>query len=179
MEQLPSITDVPTLPVVDRVRLLDILFEPCLQLHTLSVELLGKNLFASYDDLIIGIGLQLTELSQSKSSSDKAWLEAILAAHPRLGEKRIQSVSSQAEQAQLSTSSTQEVSELASLNAQYEARFPGLRYVVFVDGRPRSAIVQDMKARIARCNIEEERASAIKAMCQIASNRAYRFTSGQ
>ena len=43
---------------------------------------------------------------------------------------------------------------------------------VFVNGRDRSAILDDMQARIDRNNVTFERAEAIKAMCQIAADRA-------
>ena len=43
---------------------------------------------------------------------------------------------------------------------------------VFVNGRDRSTILDDMQARIDRKDITLERAEAIKAMCQIAADRA-------
>jgi 2-oxo-4-hydroxy-4-carboxy--5-ureidoimidazoline (OHCU) decarboxylase len=43
---------------------------------------------------------------------------------------------------------------------------------VFVDGRDRPTILKDMRARIDRNNAGIERAEAIKAMCQIAADRA-------
>jgi len=47
-----------------------------------------------------------------------------------------------------------------------------LRYVVFVNGRGRPAIMEDIRARVARGDIDLERAGAIKAMCDIAVDRA-------
>ncbi|KAL1837312.1 hypothetical protein VTJ49DRAFT_4034 [Mycothermus thermophilus] len=49
-----------------------------------------------------------------------------------------------------------EEEELARLNAEYEKRFPGLRYVTWVNGRPRSVILADMRERIAEGSLEEE-----------------------
>jgi len=65
-----------------------------------------------------------------------------------------------------------EAATLKALNEEYERTFPGLRYVVFVNGRSRSVIFEDMRRRIARGDIVEERVEGIKAMCDIAIDRA-------
>ena len=126
---LPTITTLPTLDTTSRAAILDTLFEPCTQLHTLSVALLRESTFPSYDALIAAVGDQLTSLFQSKLASDQEWLDAILSAHPRLGEKRVESEQSRAEQAKLGGGGEEEAEKLASLNGEYEAVFPGLRYV--------------------------------------------------
>lgn len=82
-------------------------------------------------------------------------IPAIIAAHPRLGAKKVDSKLSQAEQASLQ-SDPAEAAILTDLNAQYEKTFPGLRYVVFVNGRSRPVIFEDMKRRIARNKFEVE-----------------------
>lgn len=51
---------------------------------------------------------------------------------------------------------------LVGLNKEYEERFPGLRYVVFVDGRSRKVVFEDMRRRIERGNVGAERREAIK-----------------
>jgi 2-oxo-4-hydroxy-4-carboxy--5-ureidoimidazoline (OHCU) decarboxylase len=56
---------------------------------------------------------------------------------------------------------------LAKLNGEYEDKFPGLRYVVFVNGRPRPVIMENMRARIARGDIKAERAEAIQVCVQM------------
>lgn len=168
---LPPIETLSTLPTTELVSILDHLFEPCVPLHTLSLGLLRDHTFASYDDCIANIGIQLTNLAESTSTSDRQWLESILEAHPRLGEKRIESTQSQGEQAQL-TANVHGRDKLAELNASYESTFPGLRCVVFVDGRDRAIILKDMQARIDRNNAGLERLEAIKAMVQIAADRA-------
>lgn len=127
--KLPPVAEIPKLSTEDRANLLDQLFEPCVQLHTLSVSFISAKEFPSYDDLIASIGVQLTELSESTSTSDTAWLESILSAHPRLGEKKVDSEQSRAEQAQLNTGGEGEAEKLKALNAEYEHTFPGLRYV--------------------------------------------------
>lgn len=126
--QLPTVTTIPSLSTSELASILDHLFEPCVPLHTLSVPLLRENSFSSYNDLITGVGMQLTELAESSSTSDTRWLDNILGSHPRLGEKKIDSTQSKAEQAQLTGDSLGE-KRLAELNALYEKTFPELRYV--------------------------------------------------
>lgn len=169
---LPSIDSLPSLSAEERANVLDLLFEPCTALHTLSVELLANTRFSSYDDLIASVGTQLTDLSESSSTSDTQWLESILGAHPRLGAKKVDSAQSQAEQAQLHQGGEEEARKLKELNEEYERAYPGLRYVVFVNGRSRPVIMEDMRKRIARRDITAERADAIRAMCEIAADRS-------
>ncbi len=116
--------------------------------------------------------MQLTDLADSTSTSDTKWLESILVSHPRLGEKKIESTQSQAEQAQLHLGNTSDEAKLLDMNTLYERTFPGLRFVVFVDGRNRSVILDNMKCRVDRGDIARERTDAIKAMCEIAADRA-------
>jgi 2-oxo-4-hydroxy-4-carboxy--5-ureidoimidazoline (OHCU) decarboxylase len=127
--QLPPISGLAALPNTERAAVLDALFEPCQALHTLSLELLHTEKFESYNDLIASVGVQLTELSESPSTSDTKWLDKILGAHPRLGEKKVESAQSQAEQAQLNTGGADEAKKLCNLNEEYEKTFPGLKYV--------------------------------------------------
>ena len=126
---LPPVTRLPHLSTSERATILDRLFEPCVPLHTLSISLLRETTFNSYDDLISSIGIQLTELAESSSSSDRQWLESILEAHPRLGQSKVDSEQSRVEQAQLNTGEESELQALAELNVLYEETFPGLRYV--------------------------------------------------
>lgn len=175
--QLPPIAGVPTLSTIERAAVLDALFEPCTALHTLSVDLLHTETFPSYYDLIASVGVQLTDLSESPSTSDTEWLDKILGAHPRLGEKKVESAQSQAEQAQLNIGGEEEATKLRNLNEEYEKTFPGLKYVyvrtfkilhslivnsVFVNGRSRPVIMENMRQRIDRGDIKLERAEAIK-----------------
>ena len=128
MEPLPSVSIIPSLTTNQRAALLDRLFEPCVPLHTLSVELLHDNKFQNYDELITSVGVQLTDLAGSSSTSDSKWLDSILAAHPRLGDTA-DSVQSSHEQAHLHAETSDEGMSLSELNALYEKTFPGLRYV--------------------------------------------------
>ena len=127
--KLPPVSKVTSLPSLELAAILDHLFEPCVPLHTLTVPLLRDEKFSSYDEMIASVGVQLTDLAQSASKSDTRWLESILGAHPRLGEKKIMSDQSKAEQAQLSGNSDGNEARLADLNTSYEFTFPGLRYV--------------------------------------------------
>ena len=95
----------------------------------------------------------------------KETLYAILGSHPRLGERRkevVLSGFSSAEQRHLQQQQEGEREELARLNAEYEARFPGLRYVVWVNGRGMGEVVADMRRRIGRGDVEEEEREAIE-----------------
>jgi hypothetical protein len=143
--RLPPITELSSLPTTTRTHILDLLFEPSQALHNLSLPLTSPSSsathepFTTYDDLIIAIGLQLTELAESDSTSDTQWLEQILASHPRLGEKKVESAMSRMEQAAMAKASggdgrsegeiSEERETLVKLNGEYEKAFPGLRYV--------------------------------------------------
>lgn len=128
MDKLPSISAIPSLTTHQRAALLDRLFEPCVPLHTLSVQLLHDNTFHNYDELITSVGVQLTDLVESSSTSDSEWLDSILAAHPRLGDTA-DSAQSSHEQAHLHGETGDDGMSLSELNALYEKTFPGLRYV--------------------------------------------------
>lgn len=97
-------------------------------------------------------------------------LDDILNCHPRLGAKKVDSTHSQAEQKSLS-GSPEEGERLRVLNESYERQFPGLRYVVFVNGRTRSIIMENMQFRISRNDINLERDEGIAAMADIARDR--------
>jgi hypothetical protein len=126
---LPPIASVPDLTTIERAAVLDTLFEPCIALHTLTIDLLHTTTFESYDDLITAVGRQMKDLSESNLISDTEWLDKILAAHPRLGEKKVDSEQSRGEQAQLNTGVEEEAEQLRRLNIRYECAFPGLIYV--------------------------------------------------
>ena len=128
-QRLPLVESVPSLSSEEQARILDILFEPCAELHSLSLTLLQSHAFPSYKDLIASIGVQLTKLVDSPSRSDIDRLDQILVSHPRLGEKKVESKQSQSEQAHLKATSEEESQKLAALNLEYEQTFPGLRYV--------------------------------------------------
>lgn len=166
--RLPPIAALPTLTTEQRAAVLDTLFEPSAQLHTLSLPLLHDQAFPSYPDLIAAIGVQLTSLAASASSSDTTWLESILGSHPRLGAPKVDSAQSAGEQAQLQGG---EGEKLRELNELYEQTFPGLRYVVFVNGRSREVIMEEMRGRIREGTLRGEREAAIRVRVSLTPSR--------
>ncbi len=91
---------------------------------------------------------------------------AVLAAHPPIGAAKL-SVRSAAEQG--SDDEPDVLAELARLNAEYEARH-GFRFVVFVNRRPKRAILDVLRARIDRTT-GEELESALDELVAIAEDR--------
>ncbi|KAF2659674.1 hypothetical protein K491DRAFT_590616 [Lophiostoma macrostomum CBS 122681] len=176
MTSLPPINTLSHLPDSELSTVLDLLFEPSPPLHSLSLPILRSTTFPSYSTLIFAVNTQLTALAASDSPDDVAKLSEILSSHPRLGEKKVDSEQSRAEQAQLQQGGEEEKEKLAKLNKDYEEKFPGLRYVVFVNGRPRPAIMENMEARIGRGDLKAERQEAIQAMCDIANDRAAKLS---
>ncbi|ODH53148.1 hypothetical protein GX48_00684 [Paracoccidioides brasiliensis] len=187
---LPPITTLPSLPETTQTQVLDTLFESSKDLHTIALPLLAHQTFSSYPSLINAVGARMTALSAANSSQDRKILHGILGAHPRLGEKKQASLSelSRQEQAGLNAGAgeegkkaqdenvrkkaEEEAAELKRLNDEYEEKFTGLRYVVFVNGRRREVIIQDIRRRIDRGDIEKEKEEIIQAMCDIAIDRA-------
>ncbi len=93
---------------------------------------------------------------------------ALLDAHPRIGATVGLSPASAREQGGRDDPAV--LAELAELNRAYEERF-GFRFVVFVDGRPRSAIVPVLRERLARSR-DEELATGLDELVAIAISRA-------
>jgi 2-oxo-4-hydroxy-4-carboxy-5-ureidoimidazoline decarboxylase len=90
----------------------------------------------------------------------------LLDAHPAIGAK---AGSARSAREQGTDDDPAVLAELAELNAAYEERF-GFRFVVFVNGRPRRAIVPVLRERLQRTR-EEELATAVDELVQIAVNR--------
>ena len=126
---LPPINAIPSLPTEERAAILDTLFEQSTALHTLGVELLHTQTFESYHDLIASVGIQLSELAESASTSDTKWLDSILSAYPRLGADKIGSAESRKEQNSLQSGPQEEAGKLRALNDRYEAIFPSLVFL--------------------------------------------------
>ncbi|KAF3065842.1 hypothetical protein GL218_09338 [Daldinia childiae] len=176
----------PTLPPIVSLQgaddntiksILNVLFEPSQDLHLLAIPAVRNTPFSSYSSLIEHVGSLLFQLAESPTTADsRAELHAILGSHPRLGEKKVESAQSRAEQAHLNSSGTsdekeEEARRLEALNEEYEVRFPGLRYVVFVNGRSRETVMNNMRERIDRGDIFAEEREAIQAMIDIALDR--------
>ncbi|KAM0700338.1 hypothetical protein Q7P35_012059 [Cladosporium inversicolor] len=164
---LPPASTLPTLPPQTQSAILSLLFEPSPSLHTTLSPLLTTP-HPTYPSLITTIKSHLLSLR----TTDPSLLLSILASHPRLGAKKVESAQSAAEQAKLQEGAEEEGRVLEELNAEYERVFPGLRFVVWVNGRGRGEIMGIMRERIARGSWEGERDGAVEAMCDIAIDRA-------
>ncbi|EAA33818.1 hypothetical protein NCU05692 [Neurospora crassa OR74A] len=186
---LPAITSLPTLPDAALISTLDLLFEPSPDLHALALPTLRTISFSSYDDLISTLRDELLAIAdavalaaadpsvpQIEKENIQRPLHAILGSHPRLGEAKKEKLSAQSrkEQAHLNSGGDSEEvkEELRRLNKMYEETFPGLRYVVWVNGRGRGEVMADMRRRIARGDLRAEEREGIQAMCDIAADRA-------
>jgi 2-oxo-4-hydroxy-4-carboxy--5-ureidoimidazoline (OHCU) decarboxylase len=94
----------------------------------------------------------------------------LINAHPRLGDRDRLSEASSREQG----AATDPVdAELAELNAAYEARF-GFRYLVYVAGRTREALLPEFRAALERDRAYEMR-RALDDTLAIAANRLHFF----
>ena len=91
----------------------------------------------------------------------------ILDAHPAIGQRSGLSARSAAEQG--ADTDPAVLAELARLNAEYEARH-GFRFVVFVDRRPKSAILEVLRSRIDNPT-GQELETALDELVAIAEDR--------
>lgn len=174
MYQLPSPKDLASLSSEQKVEVLDHLFEPCPTLAEFLLPQAFSRSYSSYKEFIESCRAHLIEYlaEEEKKQALSPAISRIISAHPRLGPSKDKlSSHSSAEQKSLS-GSAEEAAKLAQLNEQYEQTFPGLRYVVFVNGRSREVIMENMKSRIDRGEITKEREEAFNAMCDIALDRA-------
>jgi 2-oxo-4-hydroxy-4-carboxy--5-ureidoimidazoline (OHCU) decarboxylase len=100
------------------------------------------------------------EVAASLTDDEK---KEVLDAHPAIGGEAL-SARSAAEQG-----ADEAPVELEGLNRLYEERF-GFRFVVFVNGRPKSEIVPVLRERLGRTR-EEELTTALDELCAIAEDR--------
>lgn len=134
-DKLPAIESLSSAPhAVQQV--LDTLFEPAPALYTLVAAQLPRQ-FASYDQFIDFVASLLFSLARDRDDDDAedGRLQEILSAHPRLGETKIHSALSRAEQASLAAAAAGaagtaedeagEAAQLRRLNERYEQTFPG------------------------------------------------------
>ncbi|KAG5997564.1 hypothetical protein E4U43_002614 [Claviceps pusilla] len=173
-QQLPPIDELASLPQTAQTAALDLLFEPSPAIHSTLVPVIQKASFSSYTDLIDQCRVALFRLAASSTpTSPNPTLLSVVGSHPRLGAKKVDSAQSNAEQASLQGQGE----HLAELNREYEEKFPGLRFVVFVNGRGRPEIMQDMRVRTDRGDYAKEIDAALQAMCDIAKDRASKLLS--
>lgn len=94
---------------------------------------------------------QLIDLALSTISNWEASSQAhFIAGHPRIGEnKNLSNLSAKEQGSQGVVPTPPEVlARLSHLNACYEAKYPGLRYITFVNGRTRAAIAEEMEDKL-------------------------------
>lgn len=132
MTNLPSLASLASQSPETQLRVLDTLFEPSPGLHQLTLPLLADrhSQWPSYPALIDAVGHRISAL---RSPAERQVLFGILGSHPRLGRAPTNpehlSDLSKKEQAQLNTGAEEQAQKLLALNAEYEAKFPGLRFV--------------------------------------------------
>jgi WD repeat-containing protein 44 len=133
MADLPALSLLPSQSQETQLRVLDTLFEPSPELHQLMLPLLANQTFNSYVSLIDAVGGRISALSAPNSPADRKLLFGILGSHPRLGRAPANpeylSELSKKEQAQLNTGAEEQAQKLLAMNAEYEEKFPGLRFV--------------------------------------------------
>lgn len=150
------------------------LFEPCSTLAELLVKSVMTEPHTDYTMFIEQARrflLASLEKEEQKPSISPA-IAKIISAHPRLGPSKDKLSTHSASEQRSLVSNAEEAHKLAHYNDLYEKKFPGLRYVVFVNGRSREAVMENMEKRINRGNILLERREAFEAMCDIALDRA-------
>ena len=96
---------------------------------------------------------------------------AVIDAHPRIGESpdKISADSFKEQGYERDTTPPEVYLRLARLNEEYEQKF-GFRFVVFVNRRPKEAIVPLLEARL-RGTRDEERRTALGEILAIARDR--------
>lgn len=163
MASLLSIPALKQAPADQVAATLGHLFEPTAALNSLIYTSLihpttstAAPAFSTYPELIAQVRALLLALPIPATAAElDPSIADIIAAHPRLGSKKVDSAQSQAEQASLQRNAVQ-LERVRELNQEYENTFPGLRYVVFVNGRPLPEIIENMETRIARNDFAAE-----------------------
>jgi OHCU decarboxylase len=141
----------------------------------LAAALAVRRPFRSYEEL-------LDTAEQVLAGLPEAARVKIIDAHPRLGEPpqalREHSVLSSREQGYGGAEDQDEetvLRSLAELNRAYERRF-GFRFVVFVNRRPKAAIIPILRERMTRQR-DEEMHTALAEMLAIARDRLHTLRS--
>ncbi|KAG5639086.1 hypothetical protein H0H81_007030 [Sphagnurus paluster] len=150
MASLPKISELSNSvsgPLSPLARSLSILFEHSSVLVNRLEPELAESLapLSSYSELIDTALTALRSWSRSLQSE-------FISGHPRIGETQNLSNLSAIEQGDAKSGASptppEVLARLAHLNACYEARYPGLRYITFVNGRSRQAIAEEMEDRL-------------------------------
>lgn len=167
--RLRPIDEVNQLPLDGFAEALRPLFEAA---GPLGERLAAGRPYGSYEALLDRADTLVDELSPAEQV-------VVVNAHPRIGESaavvRQTSALSYREQgydaeATMAPEDLERIyAELARLNADYEARH-GFRFVVFVNGRPKAAILEVLRERIGNPR-EQELRTALHEMLAIARDR--------
>lgn len=149
MSSLPAPEDLPTASGSSISPLLARLLElhSAQHLHRLSEECHLAISSLPYEDRPVTYE-GLLDVARYCIDDEPAWddqdKQVLIGGHPRIGAKGKISESSKAEQ-KAEVIDEESDSKLARLNFIYECRYPGLRYVTYVAGRPRSAIATELE----------------------------------
>ncbi|KAF8661294.1 hypothetical protein AX16_001393 [Volvariella volvacea WC 439] len=109
----------------------------------ISSSLASNNSISTYAELI---DVALEAISTWKVAAQANFI----AGHPRIGEvKNLSKLSAKEQAGQGITPTPPEVlARLKHLNECYEAKYPGLRYITFVNGRTRAVIAEEMEDKL-------------------------------
>lgn len=139
---------LPPLPAISSYgesalgKALSTLFEPSpILVSRLEPQLAARQQrLSSYSELIDAALVAITSWDTSAQSE-------FIAGHPRIGESKNLSNLSAKEQGGTGVAPTppEVLARLAHLNACYEAKYPGLRYITFVNGRSRQVIAEEIE----------------------------------
>lgn len=113
--------------------------------------------YATTADLVSAMRKEIGQLTEAEKI-------ATLNAHPRIG-----APSSSLSRRSLQEQGADGLPELDRLNEEYERRF-GFRFVIFVNRRPKSEIVDVLRARLQRSRPQEMEAG-LQAIVDIAEDR--------
>jgi 2-oxo-4-hydroxy-4-carboxy--5-ureidoimidazoline (OHCU) decarboxylase len=155
---LQSIESLNSLPPNEFAEAVHLLFEAA---PPLADALYAARPFASFPALID----TAETLAASMPFDDQV---RVLFAHPRIGAD-LDTLSAASYREQGNTEPAHVYSELAQLNDAYEQRF-GFRFVVFVNRRPKSEIVEVLRTRLAN-SPEDELRTGLHDMFLIARDR--------
>lgn len=137
----------------------------------LGEALFARRPFSSYRQL-------LDVAEQEIYSLPRGAQVQVVTAHPRIGEDPTKVSALSYREQGYATENPNEVAivyeQLRELNQQYEERF-GFRFVVFVNGRPKAAIVDVLRERLTRGQDEELR-MALREMLAIARDRLQKLS---
>lgn len=132
---LPPLEELNALDLADCAGALAQVFEPN---PVLLEPLARRRPFASYAEVLAAAHAIVGSLGDTERAM-------LLASHPRIGAPAPLSDASRREQGTASSAAVE--NELARLQDEYERR-NGFRFVVFVDRRPREAILEVLRRRV-------------------------------